>query len=67
VLRGTAEGLSDHHLVVANVKVGCRYVRRPRGNGKEIVRVNELNKEDCRRRYEKIREEWSKVTGSAKR
>ena len=53
VLRGAAGGLSDHHLIVAKVKIGCMYVkRRPRGNEKEIVRVTELNKEDCRRRYE---------------
>ena len=45
VLREAAGVLSDHHLVVAKVKVWCGFVeRRPKGGGKEIVRISECNR-----------------------
>lgn len=41
------EGFSDHHLIVAKVKMGRRCEER---SGKLTVWVSELNKEGCRRR-----------------
>lgn len=37
------------------------------GSRKEIVSVSKLNKEEYRRRYEKLRKQWSREGGRNKR
>ena len=39
--------------------------KRPKGNRKDIAMVSNLNKEECRKRYnEQVREVWSNATRS---
>ena len=61
VLRGVASGMSDHFLVEGRVKVNGRFVRRERRDVKEVVKVDELEKDENRERYEeKMKSRWER-------
>ncbi|XP_071512709.1 craniofacial development protein 2-like [Panulirus ornatus] len=63
VLRGATGGMSDHYLVEAKVKISMGFQKRRVNVGvKRVVRVSELGKETCVRKYqERLSTEWKKV------
>ncbi|XP_071512677.1 uncharacterized protein [Panulirus ornatus] len=63
VLRGATGGMSDHYLVEAKVKICMGFQKRRVNVGvKRVVRVSELEKETCVRKYqERLSTEWKKV------
>ncbi|XP_071547063.1 craniofacial development protein 2-like [Panulirus ornatus] len=63
VLRGATGGMSDHYLVEAKVKICGGFQKRRENVGvKRVVRVSELGKETCVRKYqERLSTEWKKV------
>ncbi|XP_071539225.1 craniofacial development protein 2-like [Panulirus ornatus] len=63
VLRGATGGMSDHYLVEAMVKICMGFQKRRVNVGvKRVVRVSELEKETCVRKYqERLSTEWKKV------
>ena len=61
VLRAAANGMSDHYLVEGVVKVNRGFVKRERRNVREVVKVDELEKDVNMRRFqEKMEDRWSR-------
>ena len=60
VLRAAGDVQSDHHLVVCKVKVKRgRAPPPPRGEVREVVRVERLRNEGCKEEFENgLKEEW---------
>ena len=63
VLRGAAGGMSDHYLVEGKVKVVPAWTRKKdEGGGREILKLDEFEKEEKVREYqERVKERWNEV------
>ena len=59
-LRAAGDVQSDHHLVVCKVKVKRgRAPPPPRGEVREVVKVERLKNDGCREEFESgLKEEW---------
>ena len=62
VLRGESGGISDHYLVEGRLRVGGRWRKRRRVEGKQVLKVSVLNDSVRKREYqEKLQEIWDVV------
>lgn len=62
VLRGEGGGMSDHFLVEGRLRVGRRWVRRLNVEGRQVLRVSELEKREKEIEYkERVEYEWNRV------
>ena len=66
VLRGAAGDMTDHYLVEGRLKVVPAWIRKKdEGSDREIVKINELEKEEKMREYqERVKEKWNAVRES---
>ena len=62
VLRGVGKGISDHFLIETKLEVAKEWRNKKGGSRREVVKVEELNKEEKEREYkEKMRVEYEEV------